>query len=292
LAHFQVYYGGIGDDAYTEPQCTTDPSDNVYLASTTTSSAGAITTLGSHQSTFGGGVFDSFLVKFIECTSPTITVNSGSICIGQSYTIVPSGASTYTYSSSSAIVSPTANTTYSVIGKDSIGCFASNTAISTVTVNANPTVLALASNSLICVGNNAVLSASSTATSYTWNTGATTMSVSVSPTITTTYSVNAANINGCIGNGTITVNVSTCTGINETHSNSISIYPNPNKGEFIIELNETTQVIITNVLGSVLLQSTLNAGKQTLDIKNNANGIYFVKLILGDKQQTIKLIKE
>jgi hypothetical protein len=50
--------------------------------------------------------------------------------------------------------------------------------------------------------------------------------------------------------------------------------------------------MITNVFGQVILTETVMAGKQTLDIKNHANGIYFVKLIKDGKQQTIKLIKE
>ena len=151
--------------------------------------------------------------------TPSITVNSGVICSGQSFTMVPSGASTYTYSSGSAVVTPSASSNYSVIGTSSLGCISSNTAVSSVIVNA-------------------------------------------------------------------------CTGINELIAISIAIYPNPNNGLFTIELNETSQVIITSVLGNVLFKSTLDAGKQTLEIKNYANGIYFVQLNQNGKQQTIKLIKE
>lgn len=151
--------------------------------------------------------------------TPTITVNSGLICLGESFTILPSGASTYTYSSGSAVVSPTASSSYSVTGTCSLGCVSSNTAVSSVTVNA-------------------------------------------------------------------------CTGIDELLTNAISIFPNPNHGLFTIELNKTTQVMITDVFGQVILTETVKVGKQTLDIKNHANGIYFVRLIKDGKQQTIKLIKE
>ena len=91
----------------------------------------------------------------------------------------------------------------------------------------------------------------------------------------------------CVASGRIIVTVNVCTGINEKLPKSNSIYPNPNNGEFTLELNETIEVIIANISGSVLLNSTLNIGKQTL-----ANGIYFVQLIIDGKQQTIKLIKE
>jgi hypothetical protein len=220
---------------------------------------------------------------------PTVTANSGTICSGNSFTISGSGAITYTYSSGS-VVNPTATETYTVSGTSTLGCISS--ALSSVTVNANPTVTASSSNSLICVGNNAVLTASTTATSYTWNNGATTMSVSVSPTVTSTYTVSVSNAAACIASSTVMVTVDACSGINEAIANSISIYPNPNNGLFTIELKETTQVIITNILGHILLNSTLHTGKQILDIKNNANGIYFVQLIKDGKQQTIKLVKE
>jgi ankyrin repeat protein len=54
---------------------------------------------------------------------PTITVNSGSVCVGNSYTISPGGATTYTYSSGSAVVTATAAVTdYTVTGTDGNGC--------------------------------------------------------------------------------------------------------------------------------------------------------------------------
>ena len=43
--------------------CATDASGNVYLAGYTDSTTGIATT-GAHQTTYGGGVYDAFLVKF------------------------------------------------------------------------------------------------------------------------------------------------------------------------------------------------------------------------------------
>ena len=160
------------------------------------------------------------------------------------------------------------------------------------TVLPTPTVSASTSNSVICIGGSAILTASTTATTYTWNTSATTMSISVSPTVTSTYTVSVSNASACVNTSTVMVTVDACTGINEVIANPFSIYPNPNNGVFTIELNETTQVIITNVLGNILLKSTFDTGTQILDIKNNVNGIYFLQLNQNGKQRTIKLIKE
>ena len=43
--------------------CATDASGNVYLAGDTNSTTGIATT-GAHQTTYGGGYYDAFLVKF------------------------------------------------------------------------------------------------------------------------------------------------------------------------------------------------------------------------------------
>ena len=51
--------------------------------------------------------------------------------------------------------------------------------------------------------------------SYTWSTGATTSSVTVSPTTTTTYSVSVKDQNGCPGSATKTVNVLDISGGNK-----------------------------------------------------------------------------
>lgn len=65
---------------------------------------------------------------------PVISVNSGSICSGNSFTITPGGAATYTIQGGNAVVSPTANATYTVMGTSSLGCVSASAAVSSVTV--------------------------------------------------------------------------------------------------------------------------------------------------------------
>jgi hypothetical protein len=85
---------------------------------------------------------------------PIVSVTSGSICSGQSYTMIPSGASTYTFSSGSDIVAPSMDMSYSVTGTSSLGCVSSNVAVSSITVNALPIINAITNNTLLCVGAN------------------------------------------------------------------------------------------------------------------------------------------
>ena len=138
----------------------------------------------------------------------TVTVNSlpsvsisgpTALCSGSSATLTVSGANTYTWSTgangSAVVISPTVTTTYTLTGTDANGC--ENMAARSVTVHALPSVV-ISGNTTICAGTNATLTATG-ATSYTWITGATTGSISVSPSSNTMYTVTGTDANGCLG---------------------------------------------------------------------------------------------
>jgi hypothetical protein len=178
------------------------------------------------------------------------------------------------------VVTPTANTSYSVTGTNSLGCISTNTAVSSVSVNALPTVSAISNTSLICSGQTASLTASG-ANTYTWNTSATTSVIAVSPTVTTTYTVNGTAANGCGNLVTITQSVSACTGINSaalTLSNSnFMVFPNPNNGDFTISANSEVNFSIVNSLGQTVKVISVNASNNyKVSVSNLAKGIYFV----------------
>lgn len=122
---------------------------------------------------------------------PTITVNSATICAGQTATLVANGATSYTWSSgtigSLIAVSPTSNSTFSVIG---INATCSNTANATINVLTAP--ILTGSSSTICAGETATLTVSGAIT-YSWNNGSTTNTTVVSPISSTTYSVEGTN---------------------------------------------------------------------------------------------------
>lgn len=164
-----------------------------------------------------GGVcgYKQTLTKQITLLSPpTVAINSGTnitTCGQQTITLVASGANTYTWNTSSTATSftanPSTNTTYSLIGTAANGC--TNTAQSTVTVNPIPTFTLNSSNTnTICFGQSTVLTATGTATSYTWSPGGVANSLTVSPAGTTVYNVTGVNAEGCtrVVTTTLTVN--------------------------------------------------------------------------------------
>lgn len=132
---------------------------------------------------------------------PTITVNSGVICLGGSFTLLPSGASTYVYSGGSAIVSPVTTSIYSVTGTDANGCVSATPAVATVSVVNNPT-LTVSGATTICNGQTATLTANGAGT-YSWSTNILTNTITLNPSSTTSYTVT-----GMIGNCSNSVAVS------------------------------------------------------------------------------------
>jgi type IX secretion system substrate protein len=160
----------------------------------------------------------SILTSHICTAQITITVNSDTICEGNSTTLTAVGATTYTWSpatglstttGSMVVANPTVTTIYTIIGK--IGA-QSDTTMDTVTVNTLPYVyisLANTSNAAVTCGTPDTLIANSfTAISYTWNTGSIKDSLAITPKVTTTYTVIGIDANGCIGNTTATIDVS------------------------------------------------------------------------------------
>ncbi|MEO6302990.1 MAG: T9SS type A sorting domain-containing protein [Bacteroidia bacterium] len=237
------------------------------------------------------------IVVITVSSLPTITVNNGTICSGQSFTIVPNGAFTYTYSSGSDIVSPTTNTSYSVTGTNVDGCVSIVPAISNVTVNVLPVVNATTSNSIICTGQPATLT-SSGANTYTWSNSSIGNFIVIYPTVNTTYGVMGTDANGCQGYITITQSVSLCTGIDlqSVNNNSIKIYPNPTSAVFNIELiNFGPEKIVEmyNCIGQLIILKEIDGNNAIIDLTNFANGLYIIKIRKGNEIISFsKIVKE
>ncbi len=140
----------------------------------------------------------------------TATAAPSTICIGQSSVLDAVGGTDYTWepgtlSGASTTVTPTSTTVYSVSATDANGCTGSTTV--TVTVISSVVVGATANPASICNGQSSNLTANGALT-YTWEPGTLSgNSVTVSPTVTTTYTV-TGDINGCSGTTTVTVDVS------------------------------------------------------------------------------------
>lgn len=129
------------------------------------------------------------------------------MCSGQGTILSASGANSYTWNTGSTsngfVASPSTTTTYTVTGKvTSTGCI--NTQTATVTIS-TPTVV-ITGSTTICRGTVVNLVAGG-ANTYTWSTGTQSVSINVTPTVTTIYTVSAKDAFGCNGSDTHTITV-------------------------------------------------------------------------------------
>jgi len=227
--------------------------------------------------------------------NPTITVVSGSVCAGKSFTIIPNGASTYTVSGGSSIVTPSVNTSYSVSGTNVFGCISQSMAVLNVSVELSPTITAISSMSLICSGQSATLMASGGIT-YSWSSGGTLATEIVSPITTTNYSVNGFGLNGCDGAAFITQLVSPCTnlGLFENRNEDLKVYPNPLAEILNFETKDGgfIEIQIVNEIGQLVLSHNSFTNKFSCDVKHLQKGIYFVRVKKNNELKVVKMAKE
>ena len=152
-----------------------------------------------------------------------------------------------------------------------------------VGINANPTVIAIPQRTTICKFEHVEIHAGG-ATSYTWqNPGSGSVNgatLTVSPqNLTNNYTVTGTDANGCVSTGSTQVKVSTCPGFGELSNGSVdmSIFPNPNHGEFTISASEDVSLILINSLGQTVRNVSLQENNShTISINGLAKGVYFL----------------
>ncbi len=162
--------------------------------------------------------------------NPTVTIAApnATICAGSNAAMNAIGAQTYTWSPAASlnvsnmanvIASPFANTNYTVIGAAN-GCTAS--AVQQVSVIPLPNVMAAASRTLICEGEQVNINANG-AFNYQWSpplglSSTTSNFVVANPNVTTVYTLLGSN-GICTGTAAVTINVTPKPLFNLTTSN-------------------------------------------------------------------------
>ncbi|MDI1355684.1 MAG: T9SS type A sorting domain-containing protein [bacterium] len=218
--------------------------------------------------------------------SPTLNIaaNKTTVCAGDAVYLFASGATTYTWtngpSTSAYTVTPTSSTVYTVSGNQGTNICAGSTTIAITAVISNVSV---SSNTSVCPGGSATLTASG-ATTYTWNgvPMAGNGNFQVSPSGTTIYTCVANTTSGSVSCPT-------------TKTVQVAIFPNP-----------TITVVATKSLICKAQSNTLTASGaityswgaagsgSSVVVKPNSTTIYSVSAIdvngcLGSKLITVQV---
>ena len=83
-------------------------------------------------------------------------------------------------------------------------------------------------------------------------------------------------------------------GLAEVNCNSVpgfTVRTNPGTGNFIIEgVEQNSDVVVTDVLGQIVFRARITGEKTELDLNNQVNGIYFIRVITNSGLATKKII--
>jgi sugar lactone lactonase YvrE len=116
--------------------------------------------------------------------------------------------------------------------------------------------------------------------------------------ITNTYTDSVfysfTNANGCSAKALDSINVTICEGINSIPAEAtISLYPNPNNGSFILQSNDAIdkEYIITDMLGRVVGQQTITSGNQNIEMQNISTGSYMLS-VKGSNSKAVRFVIE
>jgi hypothetical protein len=142
--------------------------------------------------------------------APALSVSGPSaVCTGNSLTLTANGSTSYNWSNgssgSSLVLTPSITSTISVTGTGTNNC--TRTVTRTITVEALPNVIIIASNNVVCSGTSVTLTATG-ANNYVWQPlNSTSQSVAVAPTSATIYTLTGTTVNGCVGTSTIQLTI-------------------------------------------------------------------------------------
>ena len=125
------------------------------------------------------------------------------------------------------------------------------------------------------------------ADSYIWNTGDTTASIAVCPTHTATYTVTGFR-KGCSSEASTSI-----LSINDTYTEPfVSIYPNPAHQDVTIQADNIVSIEVINIMGQTILHKAVNSNYTRLDIRELADGVYFIRVNMHDSSVVRKLIRK
>jgi hypothetical protein len=188
-----------GGDNYLWSTGETTAFINVTPASTTTYT---VSSVGVNACSISDDVTVTVIPEVIASAGADTT-----ICRDDNLTLNATGGGTYLWNTGETtaqlIVSPLLTTTYTVTVEDDFGYI--DTASVTITVNETPDITV--SEDIIIIDGDSTTLIASGGDNYQWNTGETTATILVTPTITTTYTVISTAVGGCADLEQVTVTV-------------------------------------------------------------------------------------
>lgn len=232
--------------------------------------------------------------------SPTITVNSATICSGQSAVLSASGAVSYSWNTGatdySISVNPSTTTIYTVTAINSYSCSVSETA--TVNVLPNPSLSVTISDATApgCSNGSATIQVSNGSSPYTysWSPNVSTNPIANNLSSNNTYTVLVIDSQGCSASITFSVDCVTHISSSGEINKEITVWPNPTSGLFTINqhLNGISKYQIIDITGRIIKEFTSELDSVIIDITDVAKGLYIIKITNKEETLQVSIIKQ
>jgi PKD repeat protein len=306
--------------SWTGPSSYTSISQNPARTSSTTAMSGTY----SVTAKVGGCSSAAATTAVIVNAKPATPIAGGNtpVCVGSTLNLTSNTVvgGTYSWTGPNTFTSSLEDPSLSSLTTAMSGTYSVTVAVNgctsaagtkAIVVNTIPATPIAGSNTPVCVGASINLTASNVAgATYAWTGPSSFTSTAINPSranattlMAGTYSV-TVKVGGCTSVAGTTAVVVGCssavnTGIVENPGAVIvDVYPNPNDGSFIIQLNvlEKTNyhLQIKNIVGQVVYQEKIDGGATTysrfINISQYGAGIYFISLADEKDLEVIKKI--
>ncbi len=227
---------------------------------------------------------------------PIITIATAGtiVCPSSATTFSAQGAITYTWSTGAIgqtiVAYPPAASVYTVTGAGSNNCINTNSiAVTTKTV---PALKTSQNRTLVCAGEEVILSASGAST-FTWYPSAVSVkTISVNPYVTSVYNVAGSSVNGCTSIAMALVTVDECAAVISEDLSAVLVFPNPATSFVTIKHPDLPGLKLTvyNDLGSEVDVEHLHSNLTTVNVRYWRHGIYLFVLHHQNMSRTIKIV--
>jgi len=275
---------------------------NVNSSSLTLNATNTINYTVSGANNFG--CISTKTIAINVLTPVTVTANCNSpICVGDTAYFSAGAINLYQWQGPNNFITTQQNPqlinvqqtsagTYTLVTTDVSGC--TYTVFVGLLVNGLPQLSLIASSTTICAGQKINLAASG-ADTYTWMNGANSNTISTAPLNSMTVQASGTDtLTNCSSTSTLSITVKECnlSGIKDGDSpdNLFLLYPNPNKGEFVIKASIEGIFIITNALGEKIKTDKLQVGNNQIKLDNLANSIYLITILFDNRSYSIKIV--
>lgn len=236
-----------------------------------------------------------------EATSGINQESSNSISqVDMMYTYVNNANCTYSWSNGATteLISGLIAGTYTLIATNTMGCL--NEMNVDIQDGSNPSpVIDLGVDTTLCEYESIILDAGAGFVSYNWSTGGAVNTETIDTALvgigTFPIWVSVEGANGCLGYDTVMVTFEICSEIETVNDVIVNLYPNPNSGEFNIDLsnlNGETTILISNISGQVVeeIKSEYSSSIVNVSLSNYDKGVYIISINNSEYKNTVKML--